>query len=54
MSTAETPFAILLAWMLLAEWPGVVTWAGGALVMGGVILGGFGREAQPGSVPSKT
>ncbi|QIE46785.1 EamA family transporter [Pseudohalocynthiibacter aestuariivivens] len=55
LSTAETPFAILLAWLILSEVPVVATWIGGALVMGGVILGGLARASdQPGSVPSTT
>ena len=53
LSTSETPFAILLAWLILTEWPGPATWAGGALVLAGVIVGSF-RNAQPGSVPSST
>ena len=43
LSTAETPFAIVMAWLILAEWPGAATWIGGALVMGCVILGAFAQ-----------
>lgn len=59
LSTSETPFAIALAWIILSEWPDPATWAGGALVLAGVLLGGFGRADQPGpdqpgKVPSST
>ena len=53
LSTSETPFAMLLAWAILSEWPGPATLAGGALVMAGVVAGSL-RKAQPGSVPSST
>jgi len=55
LSTSETPFAMVLAWLILSEWPSTATWIGGALVMLGVILGGFAKGAdQPGSDPSNT
>lgn len=54
LSTSETPFAMLLAWVILSEWPAPATWAGGALVLAGVLMGGFGKAAQPGKVPSST
>ncbi|MCZ4351823.1 DMT family transporter [Roseovarius aestuarii] len=53
LSTSETPFAMLLAWLILSEWPDPMTWTGGALVMAGVLLGGLRRD-QPGNVPSST
>ncbi|SLN27675.1 EamA-like transporter family protein [Roseovarius litorisediminis] len=39
LSTAETPFAMVLAWLILAEWPGAATLAGGVLVLAGVMTG---------------
>ena len=46
LSTAETPFAMMLAWAILAEWPTSATWVGGALVMAGVVLGGMPRAKR--------
>ncbi len=55
ISTSETPFAILLAWLILNEVPMLATFIGGALVMAGVLLGSLpGKRAQPGSEPSIT
>ena len=45
LSTSETPFAIMLAWWILSEWPGPATLIGGTLVMAGVILGSLDRPA---------
>lgn len=37
ISTLESPFAIVLAWVLLSELPAAATFFGGALIMAGVI-----------------
>lgn len=47
LSTSETPFAILLAWLVLSEWPGPATIIGGLLVMVGVIAGSLNQRLQP-------
>jgi drug/metabolite transporter (DMT)-like permease len=55
LSTSETPFAIVMAWLILSEWPAWATILGGTLVMAGVVMGGLARAAdQPGSDPSST
>jgi len=54
LSTAETPFAILLAWLVLKEVPLTATLMGGALLLLGVVIGSLGKPRQPGNVPSST
>ena len=44
----SSPLAVLIGWLWLGERPGVLTLAGGAVVIGGVILANTGT----GSVPS--
>ena len=48
LSTSETPFAILLAWLVLAELPGMATAAGGALVVVGVLIGTLAPPSKTG------
>lgn len=38
---AETPMAVLFAWLLLEEWPPLATWAGGSVVMAAVLWRGW-------------
>ena len=37
IGTAETPFATVLAWLLLSELPPIASFVGGALVLAGVL-----------------
>ena len=46
LSTSETPFAILLAWLILSELPVIATAIGGTLVMMGVVFGGVTNKAR--------
>ncbi|MFU1477583.1 DMT family transporter [Roseovarius sp. C7] len=55
ISNTETPFAILLAWVILGELPVTATVIGGTLVLIGVVLGSLPRRrAQRGRTPSMT
>lgn len=54
LSTSETPFAILLAWMILKEVPVVATVIGGVILLLGVVIGSLGKPHQPGKLPSST
>lgn len=45
IGTAETPFAILLAWLMLAELPPTASFAGGAIVLAAVIGHALGDAA---------
>ena len=49
LGSSETPFSILLAWILLAEAPPLVTVAGGLLVLG-AIFGHTGADLAAGRV----
>ncbi|MCY3644587.1 MAG: DMT family transporter [Acidimicrobiaceae bacterium] len=49
LASSETPFSILLAWIVLAEAPPLVTVAGGLLVMG-AIFGHAGADLAAGRV----
>ena len=46
LSTSETPFAILLAWLILSELPVIATAIGGTLVMMGVVFGGITKKTR--------
>ncbi len=54
LSTTETPFAILLAWLILKEVPVAATFIGGGLLLLGVVIGSVGKPRQPGNAPSST
>ena len=54
LSTSETPFAIVLAWLILKEAPVAATLIGGAILLLGVGVGSLGKLRQPGNVPSST
>ena len=43
----SSPLAVLIGWLWLGERPGVLTLAGGAVVIGGVILANTGTRAAP-------
>ena len=43
----SSPLAVLIGWLWLGERPGVLTLAGGAVVIGGVILANTGTRAVP-------
>jgi drug/metabolite transporter (DMT)-like permease len=43
----SSPLAVLIGWLWLGERPGVLTLAGGAVVIGGVILANTGTDAVP-------
>lgn len=45
LSTSETPFALILAWMILSEIPTTTTLIGGALVLAGALLGNLNSRA---------
>ena len=49
LASSETPFSILLAWIVLAEAPPLVTVAGGLLVLG-AIFGHAGADLAAGRV----
>ena len=46
LGSAETPLAILLAWLLLAELPPTASWAGGAIVLAAVLVHAAGDAAR--------
>ncbi len=54
LSTSETPFAILLAWVILKEMPLMATVIGGVILLLGVVIGSLGKTRQPGREPSST
>jgi len=52
LGAAEVPFAILFAWMFLAELPPALSVAGGAVVMAAVILHALRARRTPPVVPT--
>jgi len=51
LGSAEVPFAILLAWMFLAELPPVASMAGGAIVMAAVVFHALRSRYRPPTAP---
>jgi drug/metabolite transporter (DMT)-like permease len=52
LGSAEVPFAILFAWIFLAELPPAASVAGGAVVMAAVIFHAFRSRKAPASLPA--
>ncbi|MGC8518456.1 MAG: DMT family transporter [Steroidobacteraceae bacterium] len=48
----SSPLAVLIGWLWLGERPGALTLAGGALVIGGVILANLRRGSAPAALES--
>lgn len=46
VSLSEVLFAVLVAWLLLGEWPAPIQLAGGVLVVAGVVLARTGSAAS--------
>ncbi|UZX05684.1 EamA family transporter [Arthrobacter sp. CDRTa11] len=53
MSLTEVLFAVIWAWLLLGELPGVIQLLGGALIVGGVILVRLDELRPPRTPPTK-
>lgn len=52
LGSAEVPFAILFAWIFLAELPPAASIAGGAVVMAAVIVHAFRARKAPRTLPA--